>query len=229
MVTARILKLALVAFLAGTGLASANELVVNGDFSLGNSGFTSDYTYSTYFCCDAHGIYNVVPVGNINASAAYGDWTNVTTTPSGSATGNVFIADGATNANLSFWKQSVTVTPNTTYTFSFYGAETSTLGTPAVLQALVNGVAVGTALTTDPYGWHFATYTWNSGSNTTANLALTDTELASAFNDFAVDNISFSSVGAVPEPSTWAMMILGFAAIGFMAYRRKSAPASFAI
>jgi PEP-CTERM motif len=27
----------------------------------------------------------------------------------------------------------------------------------------------------------------------------------------------------VPEPSTWAMMLLGFAGIGFMAYRRKSA------
>jgi hypothetical protein len=27
---------------------------------------------------------------------------------------------------------------------------------------------------------------------------------------------------AVPEPSTWAMMILGFCGIGFMAYRRKS-------
>jgi hypothetical protein len=27
---------------------------------------------------------------------------------------------------------------------------------------------------------------------------------------------------AVPEPSTWAMMILGFVGIGFMAYRRKS-------
>jgi hypothetical protein len=26
----------------------------------------------------------------------------------------------------------------------------------------------------------------------------------------------------VPEPSTWAMMILGFAGVGFMAYRRRS-------
>ena len=33
------------------------------------------------------------------------------------------------------------------------------------------------------------------------------------------------SVSAVPEPSTWAMMLLGFAGIGFMAYRRKSKPA----
>jgi hypothetical protein len=32
----------------------------------------------------------------------------------------------------------------------------------------------------------------------------------------------------VPEPSTWAMMILGFAGVGFMAYRRKSKPALIA-
>jgi hypothetical protein len=33
---------------------------------------------------------------------------------------------------------------------------------------------------------------------------------------------------AVPEPSTWAMMILGFCGLGFMAYRRKSKPTMFA-
>lgn len=31
--------------------------------------------------------------------------------------------------------------------------------------------------------------------------------------------------GGVPEPSTWAMMILGFAGVGFMAYRRKNSVA----
>ena len=30
------------------------------------------------------------------------------------------------------------------------------------------------------------------------------------------------SVAAVPEPSTWAMMILGFFGVGFMAYRRRT-------
>ena len=29
---------------------------------------------------------------------------------------------------------------------------------------------------------------------------------------------------SVSEPSTWAMMLLGFASLGFVAYRRKSAP-----
>jgi hypothetical protein len=35
-------------------------------------------------------------------------------------------------------------------------------------------------------------------------------------------------VNAIPEPSTWAMLILGFAGIGFMAYRRKMQPAALA-
>jgi hypothetical protein len=44
-------------------------------------------------------------------------------------------------------------------------------------------------------------------------------------------NVQIANVavaGSVPEPSTWAMMILGFAGIGFMAYRRKSKPALMA-
>ena len=33
--------------------------------------------------------------------------------------------------------------------------------------------------------------------------------------------LSTGAISAVPEPSTWAMMILGFFGVGFMAYRRK--------
>ncbi|MES2193594.1 MAG: hypothetical protein V4517_04200 [Pseudomonadota bacterium] len=35
-------------------------------------------------------------------------------------------------------------------------------------------------------------------------------------------------IAAVPEMSTWAMMILGFAGVGFMAYRRSTKPAPMA-
>jgi hypothetical protein len=37
--------------------------------------------------------------------------------------------------------------------------------------------------------------------------------------------VTVSVTTGVPEPSTWAMMLLGFAGVGFMAYRRKSKPA----
>jgi hypothetical protein len=41
-------------------------------------------------------------------------------------------------------------------------------------------------------------------------------------SDQSVDSLgTISAVLAVPEVSTWAMMILGFIGIGFMAYRRK--------
>jgi hypothetical protein len=34
-----------------------------------------------------------------------------------------------------------------------------------------------------------------------------------------------ANVSAVPEPSTWAMLLLGFAGVGFMTWRRKLQPA----
>jgi hypothetical protein len=36
-------------------------------------------------------------------------------------------------------------------------------------------------------------------------------------------NAAFSLSGTtVPEPSTWAMMLLGFAGLGFVTYRRRN-------
>jgi hypothetical protein len=45
---------------------------------------------------------------------------------------------------------------------------------------------------------------------------------------FAFTGQVISYTPAVPEPSTWAMMLIGFACVG-MAYRRKSKPASMAV
>ena len=42
---------------------------------------------------------------------------------------------------------------------------------------------------------------------------------------FTTDTIASS----VPEPATWAMMILGFMGVGFLAYRRKGRSASLRI
>jgi hypothetical protein len=59
---------------------------------------------------------------------------------------------------------------------------------------------------------------------------------SSAYGSFKIggDSLSLSPTtvtltDGVPEPSTWAMMILGFVGISFMAYRRTSKPALMAI
>ena len=36
-----------------------------------------------------------------------------------------------------------------------------------------------------------------------------------------LSKLEVTVAGAVPEPSTWAMMILGFAGVGYMTYRRR--------
>jgi hypothetical protein len=67
-----------------------------------------------------------------------------------------------------------------------------------------------------------------SGEYPLFNLASGDGN--SAFTG-KVDGIEYynvsgtTNISAVPEASTWAMLILGFAGVGFMAYRRKAKPA----
>ncbi|MBK6414283.1 choice-of-anchor C family protein [Sphingopyxis sp.] len=65
-------------------------------------------------------------------------------------------------------------------------------------------------------GW--SKYTYNflaAGPSTTLSFASQD---AGAFGA-ALDNVS---VAAVPEPATWALMLIGFAGVGFSMRRRSS-------
>jgi hypothetical protein len=64
---------------------------------------------------------------------------------------------------------------------------------------------------------------WNIYSNGPDSYALWAAVNSSSYNP-ATNTTTFSA-SAVPEPSTWAMMILGFIGVGFMAYRRKAKPA----
>jgi hypothetical protein len=43
---------------------------------------------------------------------------------------------------------------------------------------------------------------------------------AQALGNLTVSTVELS-ISGVPEPSTWAMMLLGFMGVGFLAYRRK--------
>lgn len=57
----------------------------------------------------------------------------------------------------------------------------------------------------------------NSYVTFNSTTAFSKVELSSGSNSFEITNIS-----AVPEPTTWAMMILGFLGLGFLGYRKSS-------
>ena len=67
-----------------------------------------------------------------------------------------------------------------------------------------------------------------SGSNTIAMTMTSDDGSDDGVRLLFRTATATQLTGAVPEPSTWAMLILGFVGIGFMAYRRKSKPALMA-
>jgi hypothetical protein len=74
--------------------------------------------------------------------------------------------------------------------------------------------------------------TWTSASNVLTPNSLGNEEAAHIFvcdgpcvlaNGAPGNNPATGfATGAVPEPSTWAMMILGFCGLGWFAYRRKN-------
>lgn len=64
----------------------------------------------------------------------------------------------------------------------------------------------------------------NSYVTLTSTTPFTSVRLSSSANSFEITNIS-----AVPEPSTWAMMILGFLGLGFLGYRKSQSMTAFRI
>jgi PEP-CTERM motif len=92
-------------------------------------------------------------------------------------------------------------------------------------QACTNNLC-GTTLEFKLFGTNigFSTITSNSGPNGTANGGSSPIAVPFAADiSFAPsDTGAIGAVSAVPEPSTWAMMILGFLGVGFLAYRRKN-------
>jgi hypothetical protein len=59
-----------------------------------------------------------------------------------------------------------------------------------------------------------------SGDEAVPTLLLGSYLLTNTNDPQLTATLTVSQIGAVPEASTWAMMILGFAGVGFMAYRR---------
>jgi hypothetical protein len=88
------------------------------------------------------------------------------------------------------------------------------------LNALNFGGSSGTSnlLTFDVAGLSLATVQVNLSTKGSPD-AYFATDVCSNFTARGCTNTG--EVGAVPEPSTWAMLILGFFGVGFLAYRRK--------
>jgi hypothetical protein len=193
---------------AATGARAAN-LVVNGDFEAGNSGFSSGYHYSPGDLSPA-GFYDVITSPSLDHPlfGQFGDHT--------SGAGLMMVVNGAAVAGVDVWEEpGIAVTPHKTYDVTAWVAS-AYYNDPAQLNVSINGQQVGSTLyaTATEGQWVQFSGTWNSGSATTADLALVNQNISPDGNDFALDDISLSLAGSVPEPSAWALLLMGLGVLG---------------
>jgi len=175
-------------------ILSGVNLITNGDFEAGNTGFTSEYTIWPYTWGDmSESYYSVVASPN---SIHSGYCTCTDHTGSG---GKQLVINGA-GTEKTIWSPTklVAVTPNTNYQFTYW-VQTVVKNndpSPSKLQLYANGVAAGPVYTANPTtgSWMSFVYNWNSGSSTTVNLQLKNENFVSGGNDFALDDISFQAI-----------------------------------
>jgi hypothetical protein len=164
------------------------NLITNGDFSQGNTGFNTTYTLETLPVSSTPGHFAITtnPHPYNGAFPTMGDHT--------SGTGNMMLVDGSQTANQSFWCQTVNVQPNTNYIFTIW---TALLALPVpTIQLQINGVQGGSTFTTSnaQAQWNQTQINWNSGAATSADICLYDESLTANGNDFVIDDISFNKI-----------------------------------
>jgi gliding motility-associated-like protein len=176
---------------------TGNNVVVNGSFSGGNTGFASGYVTGSggpWGPCSYAGTYGV----SNNPSNLHSLWSSFGDHTTGG--GQMMLVNGASTAGVNVWCQTVSVIPNTNYDFSTWLANVSTTS-PAALQFAINGFPLGTVFNAPntPAQWIQFHYIWNSGTNTSANICIINQNMVAIGNDFALDDIEFKEMCIVSD------------------------------
>ena len=190
------------------------NLITNGDFSAGLTGFSSDYTLGGDSMDE--GVLNV----GTNPTQFHPLWDNFTNTS------NMLIVNGSTSSTpATVWSETISLTKGAKYTYT--GSVTSIYGdSPADLEAVatiggkdyVFGTLQLLGGSSTPQ-WQTMTGTLTSPFSGEVTLKLIDLNTASSGNDFALTNLSLTS--AVPEPKSYTLALAGLAALGFVMRRRQ--------
>jgi hypothetical protein len=174
--------------------AEGINLIVNGAFGMGNSGFGSQYVFGN----DTNPGTYVIGKEPCQVSGHYFDWQCF---PSHhGADYNMFIANGGNSASQAVWTETVTVDPEGQYLVNFWAATINTSSSsPAQLALEINGEVLGgvvlpAASPVTGGTWVHLSRVWNSGSSASATVVILDENTATDLNDFVVDDISLVQV-----------------------------------
>ncbi len=179
-------------FVSSTNLGA--NLIVNGDFEMGNTNFTTQYSVGlggVWGLLSNEGEYAIVSSPNL-AHNNFSFCNDHTAAPGV----NQLVVNGSGVPGTNVWCQNVNVTPNTNYQFGAWASNALNDPNVAILQFNINNLQVGANFNTSTIGcnWQQFFTTWNSGLNNTANICITNQNNTVGGNDFSLDDITFRPV-----------------------------------
>ena len=171
-------------------IGTGTNLLANPSFTSGNTGFTSSYGYVAN---DPARTDELIPEALYSVGTNAADYhPNFTGTGRLGGTDNFMIVNGSQNLSV-VYQQTLTVRPNTYYSFSAY-ANSINPGSPAQLGFVINGKSTSTVTALDgTTNYVRISDLWFSGSNTTAVLEIRDVNKDFGGNDFGLDDLYFGT------------------------------------
>jgi hypothetical protein len=186
-------------------LFAQQNLIVNGTFQSGNTGFNSDYTYVVPQNTNGQSVGIEAGKYTIDiSSTGHGigsiGWPSIS--GYGGSNDKFLMANGwgnNENSSKAVWKQTVNVTPNTPYTFSCKVVSLLTqvmqwTGNPCNLQLKINSVPVGNSYQPSTHRqWIDWIVPWSGSNSSQAVIEIVDlyNGTPDLGDDFGLDNISF--------------------------------------
>jgi len=166
------------------------NLIVNSDFSQGNTGFITDYSLATPNLLEGQYWIGTNPTSWNGGMNSCSDHTT--------GSGNMLMVNGSPVAGAKVWSQTINVSPNTNYSFSAWIQALYPLN-PAQLRFSINNSVLGDNInaTLPPCQWNRYQTIWNSGNQTSAVITIVNNNTNAGGNDFALDDIPFAKVEMV--------------------------------
>ena len=192
-----------------------------GEGQLASVGGTNGSQFTTsQFSANAGSVLNFYFNYVTSDGAGYADYTFAQLQPLAGSAITLFTARTTTVGNTSPGFGLPANDPGVTLT----PASTAIISGPPSWSAL--GGSSGTCYDTGCgyTGWIQSTYTIQDAGLYSLTFGVTnwDDQLFDSGLAFAGVTVDGTPVSGVPEPSTWAMMILGFAGVGLVTYRRRN-------
>ena len=115
------------------------------------------------------------------------------------------------------------LTPGAVYSFSFFDDQRSGYGVNAYTVSF-DGKTIG-SFSPSSAGWTARTTDLFTAGNASGTLTFA-APLLCCDNDAGIDAITLNSAGGVgvPEPATWALMLVGFGGLGVSLRRQRGTP-----